>query len=134
MEQLSDFFKMLQNKDKNKSQFIYISSLGRVSKSELVRKYIVEYSKKSYDNRIIQIYRENAKSYEIFMNFFYNLPCDTLGIINVNNKEKKLCSIIEDVYKYLLRTGLVKQSDKLTFIFNNSSIQQSDNNEQEWFF
>ena len=53
MEQLSDFFKMLQNKDKNKSQFIYISSLGRVSKSELVRKYIVEYSKKSYDNRII---------------------------------------------------------------------------------
>lgn len=57
------------------------------------------------------------------MNFFYNLPCDTLGIINVNNKEKKLCSIIEDVYKYLLKTGLVKQSDKLTFIFNNSSIQ-----------
>lgn len=53
MEQLSDFFKMLQNKDKNKSQFIYISSLGRISKSELVRKYIVEYSKKSYDNRII---------------------------------------------------------------------------------
>lgn len=74
---------------------------------------------------IIELYRyiEKMQKDEIFMNFFYNLPCDTLGIINVNNKKKKLCSIIEDVYKYLLRTGLVKQSDKLTFIFNNSSIQ-----------
>lgn len=57
------------------------------------------------------------------MNFFYNLAYDILGIINANNKEKKLCSIIENVYKYLLRTGLVKLLDKLIFTFYNSSIQ-----------
>lgn len=57
------------------------------------------------------------------MNFFYNLAYDILGIINANNKEKKLCSIIENVYKYLLRTGLVKLLDKLIFTFYNLSIQ-----------
>lgn len=121
MEQLSDLHKILQNKGKNELQFI---CLDRVDKNELVRIYIMEYNEKNYNNRVIQI---NLKSYEILMNFFYNLAYDILGIINANNKEKKLCSIIENVYKYLLRTGLVKLLDKLIFTFYNSSIQQSDN-------
>lgn len=121
IEQLSDLHKILQNKGKNELQFI---CLDRVDKNELVRIYIMEYNEKNYNNRVIQI---NLKSYEILMNFFYNLAYDILGIINANNKEKKLCSIIENVYKYLLRTGLVKLLDKLIFTFYNSSIQQSDN-------
>lgn len=125
MEQLSDLHKILQNKGKNELQFI---CLDRVDKNELVRIYIMEYNEKNYNNRVIQI---NLKSYsyekEILMNFFYNLAYDILGIINANNKEKKLCSIIENVYKYLLRTGLVKLLDKLIFTFYNLSIQQSDN-------
>lgn len=33
------------------NQFIYISSLGRIGKNKLIKKYIVKYNEKNYDNR-----------------------------------------------------------------------------------
>ncbi|XP_008207240.1 uncharacterized protein LOC103316246 [Nasonia vitripennis] len=105
-----------KNAKDEKSQFVCVSGLGGVGKSELARKYVSEYSQ-DYDNKIVWI---NAESYETLADSFRRLACDQLKIstLNADNKEKKLNSTVEDVYAFF-------SDKKCLFIFDNAEKYKS---------
>ncbi|XP_017763576.1 PREDICTED: uncharacterized protein LOC108553263 [Eufriesea mexicana] len=117
-KELSDLHNILQNRSENIPKFVCVSGLGGVGKSELVRRYINQYSQE-YDNKIIWI---NVESYQTLVESFHRLASDKLGVstINADNKEKKICSIVEDVYKLL-------SASKCLFIFDNAVKYKSEN-------
>ncbi|XP_008207241.1 uncharacterized protein LOC100678007 [Nasonia vitripennis] len=117
-EFLNNLHTIIRAKDTKdeKSQFVCVSGLGGVGKSELARKYVSEYSQ-DYDNKIVWI---NAESYETLADSFRRLACDQLKIstLNADNKEKKLNSTVEDVYAFF-------SDKKCLFIFDNAEKYKS---------
>ncbi|XP_017762659.1 PREDICTED: uncharacterized protein LOC108552558 [Eufriesea mexicana] len=63
-----------------------------------------------------------VESYQTLVESFHRLASDKLGVstINADNKEKKICSIVEDVYKLL-------SASKCLFIFDNAVKYKSEN-------
>lgn len=112
-ENLNNMHKLLQESE---NQIICISGLSGIGKSELVRKYIVEFAN-YYDNKIIWI---NADNYHTLVNSFHKLANDKLGIniINVDGKEKDLNLLIAEVYQNFSKS-------KSLFVFDNSEMYKS---------
>ncbi|XP_076672115.1 uncharacterized protein LOC143371117 [Andrena cerasifolii] len=119
IRELDNLHILLQGPDTaGTSPLVSIIGLGGVGKSELARKYINQYTA-DYDNKVIWI---NAESYQDLAESFRRLSCDVLRIStkNVNNEEKEMSSIVEDVYKFFSR-------GKSLFVFDNAEKYKSQN-------
>ncbi|XP_044726875.1 uncharacterized protein LOC123290678 [Chrysoperla carnea] len=118
-EQLDNLHRVLKGEEKTvMPQVISISGLGGVGKSELAKKYINKYSQ-HYDNKVVWI---NAESYQTLVESFRRLACDKLRIStkNANGEEKKISSIIEDVYTFF-------SNGKSIFVFDNAEEYKCQN-------
>lgn len=114
--ELKCLHKKLQNENRRVliSQVAAITGLGGIGKTELVRKYAIEYAE-HYDNNLIWIDSENHES---LTRSFKTLAADKLNIpiskrVDGNMQERQINSIVKDVYVCFIDV-------KSLFIFDNA--------------
>lgn len=114
--ELKCLHKKLQNESRKVliSQVAAVTGLGGIGKTELVKKYAIEYAE-HYDNNLIWI---NSDKHENLTKSFKELAAEKLKIpieekINGNMQERQVNSIVEDVYVHFINV-------KSLFIFDNA--------------